>query len=198
MTSSAAGRASFSRRRVIADRSSTIAPATTRRTESLLPAHEEPWAPHKLVRFTCEPWFERRLELWDRYASATPAQRTWLRARIDRKIGGKIGLFALRAAILAVRQHEPALARSALTGFAIIDLVEGDIRDTLIGLSLICHCAALAGADVPALFREAADTAGPAIATLYNEWGARYPEVQRIGSMGWKQVETEDGVGFSM
>jgi len=73
-----------------------------------------------------------------------------------------------------------------------------DIRDTLIGLSLICHCAALAGADVPALFREAADTAGPAIATLYNEWGARYPEVQRIGSMGWKQVETEDGVGFSM
>ena len=164
--------------------------------EPLLPTHDEPWAPHKLVRFTREPWFDRCIELCDLYGAATPVQRTWLRARIDRKIGGKMGLFALRASILGARQHDPALARAALIAYAIADLVEGDIRDTLIGLSLIAHCATLSGAGTPALFQEVAAMAGPALNILYREWAAG--SISPIGSMGWKQVEAEDGIGFTM
>ena len=166
--------------------------------EALLPLHDEPWALHKLLRFTREPWFDKCLELCELCAVATGAQRTWLRSRVDRKIGGKIGLFSLRAAILAARRHDTSLARAALIGFAIVDLVEGDVRDTLIGLSLICHCATRSGAAVPALFREVGDMAGPAMSALYKEWAARYPDVQSIGSMGWKEVDTEDGIGFRM
>ena len=151
-----------------------------------------------MVRFTREPWFEACLELCELYRTASDAQRTWVRSRIDGKCGGKLGLFGLRAAVLAARERSVALARAALIAFAIVDLAEGDIRDTLIGFALVVHCATLAGADVPALLRETAAFAGRAMQTLYGEWADNYPEVSRIGSMGWRQVETEQGIGFAM
>ena len=160
--------------------------------------HDEVWAPGKLIRFTRSPWFEACVQLCDLYCAATDVQRTWLRSRIDRNIGGKLNLFGLRAAILAAREHSQSLARASLIAYAISALVEGDIRDVLIGLSLLCHCAELAGADVPALFREAATLAGPAMRALYEGWAVRYPDVQQIPSMGWKQVDTDEGIGFRM
>jgi hypothetical protein len=60
----------------------------------------------------------------------------------------------------------------------------------------LCHYAKLAGADVPALFREVGGLAGPAMRPLYDEWADRYPGVQQIGAIGWKTVETEEGIGF--
>lgn len=105
-------------------------------------------------------------------------------------------MFGLRAAVLAAREHSPYLARCSLIAFAIVDLAEGDIREVLIGLSLLCHCGTLAGADMPVLFREVASLAGPAMKALYDEWADRYPVVQRISSMGWKTIETDDGIGF--
>ena len=173
-------------------------PAFTSAAEPLLPTHEEPWSRDKLVHFTREPWFDACLRLSDLYAAATDTQRTWLRSRIDRNIAGKLNLFALRAAVLAAREHSPALAHAALVACAVTDLIEGDIRDVLIGLSLISHCAALAGADVPALFRAAAALAGPAMRALYDNWAVRYPDVQPIASMGWQPIDTDQGIGFRM
>lgn len=171
-------------------------PAFVAAVEPLLPVHEEKWARGKLVRFTRSPWFDNCVQLCELYRAAGEPRRTWLRSRVDRKIGGKLGLFGLRAAILAARERSQALARASLIAFAIVDLVEGDIRDVLIGLSLLCHCARLAGADVAALLRETSALAGPAMRTLFEEWAARYPNVQGIGSMGWKEVHTEEGIGF--
>ena len=52
------------------------------------------------------------------------------------------------------------------------------------------------GVDVAALFREAAANSGPARRVLYEEWAEGYPDVQKIGAMGWVQVDTDYGVGF--
>ncbi|HWD00224.1 MAG TPA: hypothetical protein VG456_25875 [Candidatus Sulfopaludibacter sp.] len=153
--------------------------------EPLLPVHEER-----------EPWFERCVELCDLYLAATEAQRRWLRSRIDRASSGKLGLFGLRAAVLAARDHSPSLARTAVTAFVIVDVTGHDIRDVLIGLSLLCHCAALSGADVSALLRDVGAMGGPALGTLYREWADQYPEIQGIGAMGWRQLDTADGIGF--
>jgi hypothetical protein len=158
--------------------------------------HQEPFAGDQMVRLDGEPRFLRCLELCDLYRIATPVQRSWVRSRIDRTIGGKLALFGVRAAILGARQRSVDLARAALIAFVIADLVEGDIRDVLIGFSLVVHCAALAGADVPALLRETGALGGPAMQMLYKDWADRYPDVQQIGSMGWRQVDTEEGIDF--
>lgn len=115
---------------------------------------------------------------------------------MDHRIAGRLGLFGLRAAILAARERDSALAHAGLIAFAIVDLTGHDIRDFLVGFTLLVHCAARAGADVPALLRDTASLAGPAIGTLYIEWADRYPDVAAIGSMGWREVETDAGPGF--
>jgi hypothetical protein len=166
--------------------------------ERLLPAFEWKWNRDYLVQLVRLPWFEDCLELCGRYAAGSDAQRTWLRSRIDREFSGKLGVFALHAAVLAAREHSVPLARAALIAFAMVDLCDHDVRDVMIGLSLLCHCAGLAGADVPALLREVAALSGAALGTLLGEWADLYPGVPHISSMGLKQVETEDGVGFRM
>jgi hypothetical protein len=119
-----------------------------------------------------------------------------VRSRIDRSIGGKLGVFGLNTAVRGAREHSPSRARTSLIAFAIADLAEGDIRDVLIGISLLSHCGGLSGADMPALFREVAMLAGSALSAVYENWADRYPDVQGIASMGWKEVRTDDGVGF--
>ena len=170
--------------------------AFTDAVEPLLPRHEHKWSRDQFVHFTREPWFDGCVRLCESYSSASELQRTWLRTRIDRSIGGKLALFGLRAAVLAAREHSSPLARDALIAFAIADLAGRDIRDVMIGFSLLCYCGTLAGADVQTLLREVAALSGPAMSALYREWADRYPNVPAIGSMGWKEVETEEGVGF--
>jgi hypothetical protein len=182
---------SWDRERLRAEAGETFTTAA----EPLLPVHKLHWAPTQYMQFTREPWFDRCLELCELYRQATDTQRTWLRSRIDHNISGKLGVCGLQTAILGAREHSTDLSRCSLVAFAIRDLAD-DIRGVLMGLSLLCHCATLAGADVPALLREVAAISGAAIRILFEEWAERYPEVAPIGSMGWKQVDTPDGPGF--
>src|SRR6266702_2243871 len=119
------------------------------KAEALLPAVELKWSPDGLVRIAREPWMDDCGRLCELYRGGTEAQRTWLRSRIDGKVAGKVGSFGLRAAVLGARERSVDLARTSLVAFAIRDLASVDVRDVLIGLSLLCHCAGLAGADVP-------------------------------------------------
>lgn len=164
--------------------------------EPLLPRFAHKWSHDQYVHVERLPWFDGCLQLCELYGSAAETQRTWVRSRIDHSIGGKLGLFGLCAGVLAARERSTLLVRASLIAFAIADLAERDIRDVLIGVSLLCHCGTLAGADMPALFREVASLSGPAIGSLYREWASRYPNVARIGSMGWREVVTDEGVGF--
>ena len=164
--------------------------------EPLVPRDKHKWTPDQYIHIVRSPWFEDCLQICERYQSATEIQRTWLRSRIDRALAGHLSVFGLQAAVLAARQQSPSLSRNSLIAFAIVDLTLGDLRDVLIGLSLLCHCGALSGAAMPALFREVASIAGPALTALYNNWAGRYPDVQSISSMAWQEVETDEGVGF--
>jgi len=163
--------------------------------EPLFPVHKWQWTPTQYMQFTREPWFDRCEELCDLYRHGTDTQRTWLRSRVDHNSSGKLGVFGLQVSILSAREHSTVLSRSSLVAFAIRDLSD-DIRGILMGLSLLCHCAKLSGADVPALFREVAAISGAAIRILYQETADRFPDVAPIGSMGWKQLDTPDGIGF--
>jgi hypothetical protein len=164
--------------------------------EQVLPRHKHKWEPDQFVHFERSPWFDDCDQICERYRSATTIQQAWLRSRIGRSIAGNLGVFGLRAAVLAARERSPSLARTSLIAFAIVDLSKGDIRGVLIGLSLICHCGSLSGAEMPALFREVASLAGQALSAVYNEWANRYPDVQGISSMGWREIETDEGIGF--
>ena len=70
------------------------------------------------------------------------------------------------------------------------------MRDTLISVTVLFHCARLAVGDEDAgiLFRETAGLAGPAMQVLLGE----YPNhVSSLGAMGMYQIETAKGVGFT-
>lgn len=164
--------------------------------EQLLPREKHKFVPDQFVRFKRNPLFDNSVRICDHYRSATAIQQSWLRSRIDRLLAGNLRVFGLRAAILAARERSPSLSRTSLTAFAIVDLAAGDVREVLIGLSLICYCGTLSGAKMPTLFREIASVGGLAVAAIYEDWASRYPDVQGISSMGWREVDTDEGVGF--
>ncbi len=166
--------------------------------EGLIPEECEPWSPERLIHIKPGRWFDHCLKLCALYREANEDQQTWLRSRVDRKVAGRLHVFAFLSSVLAARQKAPDLARNAATAYAIADLESGDIRDVLIGFSLVCYCAGLAGCDVPVVFREIARISGPAMRALFEDWARRYPHVQSIGSMGWREVDTDEGVGFRM
>jgi len=146
--------------------------------------------------FVVESSLDDAARLCALYRAADEPQRVWLRSRVDRALARKLSGHAIRAAKRAAREHDASLSFDALTAFAIVDLAGGDIRDVLIGLSLICHCAALAGAAVPEQLRQGAAIAGPAMQTLFTEWADGYPDVPRIGVMGWRKIQTSEGIDF--
>lgn len=171
-------------------------PVFARDVERLLPRVREPYAPDKLIHVTRDQAFDNIAALCERYRIGSDAERVYIRSRVDRTSAGLMGLFGLRAAILGARQHSRELIRLGLIAFAIADLEEGDVRDTLISVTVLFHCARLAvGAeDAGILFRETAALSGPAMKVLLGE----YPDhVSSLGAMGIYQVETAEGVGFT-
>jgi len=64
-------------------------------------------------------------------------------------------------------------------------------------MPLLIRCARLAGADPAELMREIARESGPAMKALFEEQAAREPQTASLGSMGWYEVETAEGVGFT-
>ena len=114
-----------------------------------------------------EPWMNDCAQLCELYCAGTEGQGTWLRSRVDGKVG------RVRAEGVAARFCDWGFERERCADRALAALpLCGD-----------CRCGR-SGA-----IREVAATSGAAL-------GTRYPEVQSIGSMGTRQVETEDGVGF--
>ena len=50
--------------------------------------------------------------------------------------------------------------------------------------------------DADALFLEVAAIAGPAFSALLQDWVKRDPSLQSLGCMGWREVETPEGLDF--
>jgi hypothetical protein len=103
----------------------------------------------------------------------------------------RLASFGLRAAVIGAREKSLGMCLLSLIAFAVADLAGKDVRDVLMGISLLHHCAKLAGEDAGALFNEAEQLSGPAMQAVFRDYGGG-----SIGAMGWHEVETPNGVGF--
>lgn len=141
------------------------------------------------------PLFQKVQQLCQFYRDASPAQRTYLRSQVDFRLGGRLASFGLRAAVAGARERAPDGVALGVTAFVLADLV-GDVREVLMSLSVMLRCAKLSGADAAQLFHEVAAIAGPAMSAVLVDFSCRPPEVSTLASMGWREVETPEGVGF--
>jgi hypothetical protein len=130
------------------------------------------------------------------YRNGTPVQRSLIRSQIDGERGWMLLTFSKRAAVFAVRNNDVDGIRESLIAHAIEDLAAGDVRDNLVALGLIYHCARIVHEEPFQWFREAMEPAAPAIAALFQDFICR-PDLDGIlSAMGWQEVRTPQGIGF--
>jgi hypothetical protein len=130
------------------------------------------------------------------YRTRSPIARSFIRSGVDFERGWTLLTFSKRAAILAVRQGVADLIRDSLIAHAIEDLAAEDVRDNMVALGLVFHCARTVHPQPEGVFREVAQMAGPPIAQLLMDF-VRRPDLERIlSAMGWLEVRTEQGVGY--
>ncbi len=76
------------------------------------------------------------------YRVGSSAARSFIRSGIDFLGAWTLLTFSKRTAILAVRKDRPELIRDSLVAHAVEDLAAEDVRDNLVALGLVFHCAA--------------------------------------------------------
>jgi hypothetical protein len=130
------------------------------------------------------------------YHTGSQVARSFIRSGIELERAWILLAFSKRAAVLAVRRGEPDLIRDSLIAHAIEDLAAGDVRDNLVALGLVFHCAQAVHPEPRGVFHEVAQIAGPAIAQLLMDF-MRRPDLDRIlSAMGWQEVRTQQGAGY--
>jgi len=164
------------------------------RVQALLPSSEEQFS-DDLTAIDRGPLFEKLAGLSQLYLSASTEQRTYIRSRLDWKSGQKLESFGVRAAVLGVREQSPDRVRLGLAAFAAAD-IGPDVRDVLLSIALLFHCANRCGSTAQTLFAEAAAVSGPAMAAVLLDFLNRPPELQTLACMGWHEVESPQGPGF--
>jgi hypothetical protein len=104
--------------------------------------------------------------------------------------------FGQRAATRGYQTKSTGPVRQALIALAVEDLSAGDLRDDLVALGLIYHCAAKVRAHIPVMFEQVARMAGPAMAAVlrdYLDWDELH---DILAAMGFKQVRSQGTTGF--
>jgi hypothetical protein len=135
-------------------------------------------------------------DLCREYRVGTRAARSFIRSEIDSECAWTLLTFSKRSAVLAVRKEEPGLIWDSLIAHAIEDLAAGDVRDNLVALGLVFHCAQ-AVLDEPAkVLNEVGEMAGPSIAQLLRDFVRRQDLEHILSAMGWKELMSEQGVGY--
>ncbi len=170
-------------------------PTFPERVKALLPEPEEKFSGDRLTIQRC-PLHSKLTELCELYLSSTPEQRTFIRTRIDKRLGGKMQGFGFRAAVLGARQKSEHTIRLGLVAHAIEDLATGDVRDNLCLLTVLFNAAKRFGSDPAVLFQEVAGMAGPAMSAVLRDYLNRHPDLQTLEMMGFREVETPDGVYY--
>jgi hypothetical protein len=135
-------------------------------------------------------------DLCRRYRVGTRVTQSFLRVEMDFERAWALLTFSKRAAILGVRTGEPDLIRDSLIAHAIENLAAEDVRDNMVALGLVFHCARAIHPEPVVVFDEVAEVAGRAISQLLKDF-VRRPDLDRIlTSMGWREVQTQQGVGY--
>lgn len=132
-------------------------------------------------------------QLIDRYSALAPADREAFLTPFSMDQSFTLLLFAIRMAMLAVREHSTQRIVDGLMALVIEDC-RLDWREVLIVCSLLNHSAQLIGADATALFDRAAGMASPTTAEHLRGFVRRDPGLQRVESFGWRA--SGSGAGF--
>jgi hypothetical protein len=135
-------------------------------------------------------------ELCAAYRQARALERAFLRSQVGGARAWALLTFSKRAAVDALNTGAVEPLRNALAAHALEDLAWGDVRDNLVALGLIYHCARSIGAGPRKLFREAAGIAGPCMARVLREFVRRKDLANIVRAMGFRRVRVEGGVGF--
>ena len=127
------------------------------------------------------------------YSSATRLERDYIRSLIDEELAWQLLTFSKRAAVFALRSERSDILRDSLIALAIEDLANGDVRDNMIPLGLIYHCARTVCADPREVFEEVAGMSGPPMSLVLTDF-IRRPDLDGIlNSMGWREVHSSSG-----
>lgn len=138
---------------------------------------------------------DRFYQLCELFRDSPAAVRTYIRSLVTPGLGRSLSGLAARAAVLGLRKGDPAQIRLGLLGFVMDDLASGDVRDTLIFITLSYHALLRSGADADAAFREAAEIASAATRAVLLDY-VKPGAPRSLGNMGWREHETPDGPGF--
>ncbi len=134
--------------------------------------------------------------LCETYREGNDDVRAFLRWSIDPPRAWGLITFSKRAAVRGLQNADPTPIRTALLALAIENLANGDVRDDLVAIGLVHHCAAAIHADPAAMFEEAAILAGDAMAAVLRDFILR-TDLDRIAkAMGFRQVKSQGKIGF--
>lgn len=164
---------------------------------ALLPSPEEKLA-GDLVTPLPSPLYDKMEALCRLYLSGTPEQRMLIRSKVDLGRARQAEFFGGQCAVRAMRSGSAEHMLLAVAAHAIENLKGGDVRDTLLGLTVVHYAAKTAGLDANALLREIALTAGAGVRAVLEDFADRHPDLQALEMMGWHKVETPEGLGFTM
>jgi hypothetical protein len=134
--------------------------------------------------------------LCETYREGNDDSRAFLRWSIDPAKAWSLITFSKRAAVRGLQNADPMPIRTALLALAIENLANTDVRDDLVAIGLVHHCAATIHADPAAMFEEAAILAGDAMAAVLRDFILR-TDLDRIAkAMGFRQVKPQGKIGF--
>lgn len=122
--------------------------------------------------------------------------RDFLRWSIDHFQAWSLITFSKRAAVRGLQTSDPDPIRLGLVALAIENLAAGDVRDDLVALGLVHHCAATIHADPAALFEEAAILSGNAMAAVLRDFILRRDLDGIVKAMGFRRVNSQGKTGF--
>lgn len=131
-------------------------------------------------------------ELCRLYANATPTEREYIRWKIDQQQPRFLGGFAQRSAIAGLRSRDLEKVRNGLIAVAIYD-IGPDVRDVMVELGLVHHCARSVMPNPTALFDEVAQMSSPAMFHLLVGFARRTDLGDILSAMGWEEVTDDAG-----
>lgn len=113
--------------------------------------------------------------------SASPSTRQEIGSRLNERLRTALYRFALRAATNAVRRDDPSLIRTGLEAL-VIQVAEPDARDIWQPVAALYRSGEILGADVRALFGEAADFARSETSEFVATFPDRGPEERQLAA----------------
>ncbi len=137
---------------------------------------------------------ERLAAMVDRLMAATPTERERFQQALAPGQRSFFGIFGHRAATLAMRYEDRGWLLRGLVGTAVANYTIPPKRNVEVALAVFHHVARKLGVNTVDLFDEAAAFGDEAIAAHLRTFGRR--SNVRLGSYGWREVKTSEGVKY--